>query len=59
MSGFALGAQRDVDHARAIEEKLREIAEILDDHAAFLSLPPPAADADATAYDWRPLRRTR
>ena len=40
------GSPADVDHARAIQEKLREIAEILDEHAAFLSLLPLAADAE-------------
>lgn len=34
----------NVEHVRALQERLRKIGELLDDHAAFLSQPTPAAD---------------
>ncbi|MGB5194684.1 MAG: hypothetical protein WBN70_17000, partial [Polyangiales bacterium] len=33
----------DFEHLRAVQDKLRKLAELLDDHAAILARPPPAA----------------
>ncbi len=35
----------DFEHLRAVQDKLRKLAELLDDHAAILARPPPAAEA--------------
>ncbi len=39
------GDQADVDHLRALQDKLRKLGELLDNQAAILSRPSPAAEA--------------